>query len=198
MVRIAGRRFAGAEPGVLTFTAVGLTANEIANAAAGGRVIALAAEGKLMDAGAMTVVMSLPVAPDTLAYHYSGTLGAMELPRLNEYLSGTGGFEIKSGHTTGASFDVDVVDGRARGVLKGAYRDLQVTLLDRKTGSEKGVTTQVATLLANQLKVRHENTPDKAGVMKEGKIDYPRPPEETFMQFSWNALRTGIADLLTL
>ena len=50
-----------------------------------------------MDAGKMTVVMSVPVAPATLAFHYSGKLGDMDVTRLNEYLSGTGGFEIKSG-----------------------------------------------------------------------------------------------------
>ena len=66
-------------------------------------------------------------------------------------------------------------------MIKGAYQDLQVTVLGRETGSEKGVTNRVATLLANQIKVRHENKPDKAGAMKEGKIDYARLPEETFL-----------------
>lgn len=197
-IRIAGRRSAGAEPGVLTFTSVGMTANEVANPAGGGRAIGILAEGKLMEAAVMTVQMSIPVEPVGLAFHYSGKLGAMDLTRLNEYLSGTGGFEIKAGHTSGAAFEVDVVDGHAHGVLKGAYQDLRVTVLDRETGSEKGVTNRVATIVANQLKVRHENMPDKAGVMKEGKIDYARPPEDTFLQFTWNALRSGIADLLTL
>ena len=197
-VRTMGRRFAGAEPGVLTFSAVSMTANEVANAAAGGRMIGILAEGRLVDAGKMTVQMSVPVAPASLAFHYSGKLGAMDLTRLNAYLSGMGGFEIKSGHADGASFDVAVTDGRAHGAFKGAYQGLQVTVLGRETGSEKGVTERVATLLANQIKVRHENKPDKAGVIKEGKIDYARLPEETFLQFAWNALRAGITDLITL
>lgn len=197
-LRVMGRRFAGAEPGVLTFTAFGLTARGIANAPAGGQTIEVQASTRLMDAAPLTVDLSLPVAPAALAYRYSGKLGAMDLTRLNSYLSGTGSFEIKTGRTEGAEFSVEVVDGHARGVLKGVYRDLHVTVLDRETGADDGVVTRVATVLANQIKVRHENTPDVPGAMTDGKIDYARTAEDTFLQFSWAALRTGISDLLTV
>lgn len=197
-IRIAGRRFAGATPGVLTFTALRVTADGIANAAAGGNAIGVVAQGNLMDAGAMTVRMNLPVAPATFAFHYAGELGAMDLTRLDEYLRGTGGFALKSGRTSGAAFDVDVADGHARGVLRGAYRDLQVTVLDRETGSEKGVTRRVATVLANELKVRRENPPETKDAGKDGRIDYARAPGDTFLQFTWLALRSGIMDLITL
>lgn len=197
-LRILGRRFAGAEPGVLTFTDFGLTARGIANVPAGGEAIEVQASTRLMDAALLTVDLSLPVAPESLAYRYSGKLAAMDLTRLNGYLSGTGSFEIKTGRAEGAEFSVEVVDGHARGLLKGVYRDLHVTVLDRETGADDGVVTRVATVLANQIKVRHENTPDTPGAMTDGKIDYARTPEDTFLQFSWAALRTGISDLLTV
>lgn len=197
-LRIMARRSASAEPGVLTFAAFGLTARDIANTSAGGQIIQLQAQSRLMDAAPLTVDMSIPVAPDALAFRYSGKLGAMDLTRLNAYLSGTGGFEIKSGRADGAEFSVDVVGGHARGILQGIYRDLQVTVLDRETGEDDGLTTRVATVLANQLRVRHDNTPDASGKLKEGKIDYTRAPEDTFLPFSWAALRTGLKDLLTL
>ena len=48
LIKYAARRFEGAEPGVLTFTAVQISAKEIANAAAGGGAIGLLAEGRLI------------------------------------------------------------------------------------------------------------------------------------------------------
>jgi hypothetical protein len=197
-IKYAARRFEGAEPGMLTFSAVQITAKEIANAAAGGETIAFLAEGRLMDAGTMTVAMHIPVAPAALAFQYSGKLSAMDLTRLDGYMDGAGRIQIRSGSADEVLFDINVVGGHAHGTLRGGYRNLHVTVVDGDTGSEKGVTNRVATVLANQLKVRHANTPDKAGVLKAGKVDYARKPEENFLQFAWMALRSGVLDLISL
>jgi hypothetical protein len=198
LIKCAARRFEGAEPGVLTFTAVQISAMEIANVAGGGQAIALVAEGKLMDAGTMTVQMRIPAAPTTLAFQYSGKLSAMDLTRLDEYMNGSGAIQIRSGRASEASFDIDVAGGHAHGTVRGAYRDLQVTVVDRDTGSEKGVANRAATILTNYLGVRKENTPDQAGALKAGKVDYARKPEENFLQFAWLALRSGVFDLVNL
>jgi hypothetical protein len=198
LIKCAARRFEGAEPGVLTFTTVQISAKEIANVAGGGQAIALVGEGKLMDAATMTVQMRIPAAPSTLAFQYSGKLSAMDLTRLDEYMNGSGSIQIRSGSASEALFDIDVVGGHAHGTVRGAYRDLQVTVVDRDTGSEKGVASRAATILTNYLKVRKENTPDKAGALKAGKVDYARKPEENFLQFAWLALRSGVFDLINL
>lgn len=196
-IKYSARRFEGSEPGVLTFSALQISGRDIANAAAGGQAIGLVAECRLMDAGTMTMEMRIPVAPSALAFHYSGKLSAMDLTRLDEYMEGAGRIQIQSGSTSEAWFNIDVVDGRAQGALRGVYRDLQVKVVDGATGSADGVTSRIATVLTNQLKVRSENTPDKTGAMKAGKVDYARKPEETFLQFAWLALRTGVLDLIS-
>jgi hypothetical protein len=56
----------------------------------------------------------------------------------------------------------------------------------------------VTTILTNVLKVRNANTPDKAGALKEGKVDYARKPEETFLQFVWFAVLSGLLDLISM
>lgn len=198
LIKLAARRFAGANPGVLTFTAVQIRARRIANAAAGGQVVALTAAGRLMDAGTMTVQMQLPVAPDALAFHYSGSLSAMDLTRLDEYMAGTGRVQIRSGRVGEATFDIDVADGHARGVVRGTYQDLHVVVVNRDTGSRKGVANRVETILSNALKVRDDNTPNRAGALKAGRVDYAHEPEESFLQFAWLALRTGLLDLASL
>jgi hypothetical protein len=194
----AARRFEGAAPGVLTFNAVEISAKEIANAAAGGQFIGVWAEGRLMDAGTMSVEMRIPVAPSSFAFQYSGKLDAMELTRLGDYLDRAGRIQISSGTLSEALFDINVESGRARGALRATYRDLRVTIVDRETGSDKGATNRVATILTNELKVKDENIPNKAGVLREGKVDYTRKPEESFLQFVWLALRTGIFEAISL
>lgn len=196
LIKVAARRSADAEPGVLTFSALQLRANDIANAAAGGREIGLHAETKLMDAGTLTVQMQIPVAPASLAFRYSGKLSAMDLTRLDEYMEGAGRIQIESGRAHEAQFDIDVMDGHARGALRGEYRDLQVKVVDGETGRADGVISRVATVLANELKVKDDNTPAKPDTMKAGKVDYIRKPNEGFLQFAWLALRTGILDLI--
>lgn len=197
LIKTLARRFEGAEPGMLIFTAVQINAKEIANAAAGGRDIDLTAEGRLMDAGVMTVRIRLPAASSTLAFHYSGELNAMDLTRLDEYMEGSGRIQIKSGSVSEAWFDIDVVDGHAHGTVRGEYRDLQVKVVNRDTGSAKGIVNRAATVLANTLKVRNENIPDKTGALKAGKVDYVRQPEDSFLPFAWLALRTGLLDLVS-
>ena len=198
LIKYAARRFEGAAPGVLSFTAVQVSAKEIANAAAGGQAIGLMAEGRLMDAGTMTVQMHIPVAPSTLAFHYSGKLSAMDLTRLDDYMDGSGRIQIRSGSASEAWFDIDVVAGQAHGSVRGVYQDLHVKIVDLDTGSERGVANRVATMLTNHLKLRAENKPDKTGALKAGRVDYTRKPEETFLQFAWLALRTGVLDLVSL
>lgn len=192
-IEFAARRSIGAEPGVLTFTAVRIRAQEIANAPAGGRAIALTAEGRLMDAGTLAVQARIPVAPATLAFHYTGSLSAMELTRLDAYMEGSGRVRIRSGSVSEARFDIDVEAGHARGVVRGEYRELVVTVVNGETGSEKGVVNRVETVLANALKVRNANLPGKVG-----KVDYVRRPEDAFLPFAWFALRTGLLDLVSL
>ncbi len=197
LIRYRGQRYAGANPGVLVFTAVRIAGEDIANAAAGGHSIALSAEGRLMDAGTLRVQLQIPVTSPALSFHYSGKLDAMELTGLDGYLTGAARFEIKSGAASEVRFDIDVVDGHARGLLHGVYRNLQVRILDTNTGSEKGAANRVATVLANQLKVRRDNPAGAAAAAREGKVDYVRKPEESFGQFAWIALRSGILDLIS-
>lgn len=197
-VTYAARRHEGAEPGVLTYTDMQVGAKDIANAAAGGQAIDLTVETRLMDAGTLSVQARIPVAPSALTFHYAGKLSAMDLTRFDEFMSGTGRVQIKSGNVSEAWFDIDVVDGHAHGTVRGVYRDLHVRVVNGDTGSKKGVVNRVETVLVETLKVRNENEPNKVGVLKAGKVDYVRKPEDSFMQFAWFAIRAGVLDLISL
>ena len=137
-VKYGERLAVGADPGVLTFGAVSLSAEGIANRGEATAAVRLRAQGDLMNAGTIKVLMSIPITSPDFSLHYSGSLGAMDLPRLNAFLDIAEHTRIKSGSAQEVTFEIDVTAGRARGRVRANYRDLVIAVLDKQTGTEKG------------------------------------------------------------
>ena len=159
-LRYCERVAAGADPGVLTFGAVSMSAEGIANRAEGTAAIRVQAQGDLMDAGTLKVLMTIPLTPPDFSLHYSGSLNAMDLTRLDRFLDIAEHTRITSGSAQEASFEIDVNAGQARGHVSAIYKDLEIALLNKRTGSAKGLENRAASFLANELKIRHSNGPD--------------------------------------
>ncbi len=191
------RVVAGADPGVLTFGAVSMSVEGIANRGEPAAAILLRAQGELMDAGTLKVLMSIPITPPDFSLHYSGSLSAMDLTRLDAFLDIAEHTRIKSGSAQEAAFEIDVTAGQARGRVRAIYKDLEIAILDKETDTEKGLDNRVASFLANVLKIRNANAPDASGSMKEGEVNYTRRPEDEFLQFVWFALRSGVLDVIS-
>jgi hypothetical protein len=81
--------------------------------------------------------------------------------------------------------------------VRAIYKDLEMAVLDKKNGTEKGLDNRVASFLENVLKIRNSNAPDASGSMKEGVVNYTRRPDDEFQQFAWFALRTGVMDVIS-
>jgi len=186
----------GADPAVITIGAVSLTAEGIANRGDSNAVIQVQGEGYLMNAGLMKMQMTIPITSPDFSFHYSGSLGAMDLTRLDGFLDIAERTRIKSGSAQAADFEIDVTDGHARGRVRATYKDLEIAMLDKQTGSEKGLGTRVTSLFANMLKVRNANAPVGSEPRKEGEVNYTRRPDDEFQQFAWFALRTGVLDII--
>ena len=196
-LRYCERLVVGADPGVLTFGAVSMSVEGIANRGEAPAAIQLRAQGDLMNAGTLKVLMTIPIMPPDFSLHYSGSLSAMDLTRLDAFLDIAEHTRIKSGSAQEAAFDIEVTAGQARGRVRAIYKDLEIAVLDKQTGTEKGFDNRVASFLANVLKIRNANAPDASGSMKEGEVNYTRRPEEEFLQFAWFALRTGVLDVIS-
>ena len=192
------RLLAGAAPGVLTFGAVSLSVAGIANRGEANAAIQLRGQGDLMNAGTMQVRISIPITSSNLSLHYSGSLSAMDLTRLDAFLEIAEHTRIKSGTVQEAAFEIDVTAGQAHGRVRAIYRDLEFALLDKQIGNEKGSVNRVASFFATALKIRNANAAEGSGSSKEGSVDYVRRPGEEFQQFLWFALRTGVLDIISL
>jgi hypothetical protein len=149
-----------------------------------------------MDAGQLKVSMTLPLKGPAVSLRYSGTLGAMDLTRLDGFLDRAEHIRIKSGRVDEVAFEVGVVAGQAHGQVRASYRDLRMAVLDKATGTEKGLGNRFTSFLMNTFKLRHSNGPDAAGAPKVGKVDYRRKRDDTFMQVVWFSLRSGVLDVI--
>jgi len=192
------RMVAGADPGVLTLAAVNISVEGIANRGEASAAILLRAQGGLMGAGTLQVLMTIPLTSPDFSLHYSGSLSAMDLTRLDAFLDIAEHTRIKSGSAQAVTFEIEVTAGQARGHVRAIYKDLVIAVLDKQTGSESGLANRVASFFANVMKIRNANAPDASGSMKEGKVEYTRRPKDEFLQFVWFALRSGVLDVISL
>jgi hypothetical protein len=180
--------------GVITFDSVQLGILGIGSAPKD--IAVIHASGRLMNAGLMSIDMIIPMTPRVFALSYHGTLTSMDCTALNGFLEIAEHTHIKSGVLQSAAFDVHVAHGHSSGKVRLVYNDFYITLLDQQTGSKNGLGKILATLVANILKIRGSNLPDKSGAVTMGNVDYTRKRTDTFMNVAWFSLRSGTGDVV--
>ncbi len=192
-----GERMAiGEEPAAVTFDNLQVTVGGIANHCCDHDSTLIHAQGRFMNAGMFKLRVSIPVATPQFSLRYSGSLANMRLDALNPFATIAEHVRIKSGYVDEATFSVNVTAGHANGTLRAVYSDLAIAMRDDETGSEKGILNRITSFVANNMKIRTSNAPDKNGAMKVGVVSYARQPNDTFFRFLWFALRSGIKDIV--
>ena len=93
-----------------------------------------------MNAGTMKVLMSIPITAPDFSLHYSGSLSAMDLTRLNAFLEIAEHTRIKSGSAQEAAFEIDVTAGQARGHVHAIYKDLEIAYSTSKPAPKRDST----------------------------------------------------------
>jgi hypothetical protein len=192
-----GERYArGAEPATVTFDSMQVSVGGIANRCSEHDSVVVRARGRFMNAGRMNVRMAIPVATPEFSMRCSGSLSRMRVPRLNSFLEVAQEIRIKSGDVHSITFDFNVETGRANGTVRAVYSDLSIAILNGETGSEKGIIDRVTSFLANNVKLRQSNVPDKTGAVEIGAVVYTRQPSDPFFKFLWFSLRSGLKDVV--
>ncbi|MGA3051571.1 MAG: hypothetical protein ABSE00_06605 [Chitinispirillaceae bacterium] len=192
-----GERFAvRAQPAFVTFEDMMVSAEGIANRGDRSSRIIIHGQAKFMDAGTMKVLMEIPATSREFSIHYSGSLSGMNLDALNSYLEPGEQIRIKTGTLQSATYDISIVSGCARGTLRAIYENLNFAVINKNTGSEKGLTNRITSFIANNFKIRTGNMPDKSGSLEIGKVNFLRKRDTTFLQLLWFSIRSGIKDVV--
>ncbi len=190
------RYVVGAGAASVTFDKIQALAAGIVNHTGRSDTIVIHAQGRFMNASTMKLLMSIPLGSPQLSFSYSGSVDEMQVSSLNGFLETAEHHRIKSGILHGATFNVSVNSGRATGYLRAEYSDLSIAVLDKYTGSERGIADRISSLIGRIFVIRGTNMADKKGSMKIGVVQFTRKPDEPFMQFAWFALRSGVGNVV--
>jgi hypothetical protein len=195
-VKYRERVAVNAAPGVITFSKVNVSVSGIANHTAHPDTAVIHADGLFMNSGTMKLFMAIPLTSTDFSLRYSGSLSTMDVTELNAFLEPNEHRRIKSGILQSATYDINAIAGHASGALRVAYKDLSIAVLNKKTGSEKGIFDRISSLVGVVFVIRRTNMPNGKGSMKIGEIRYTRNPDDYFLQFAWFALRSGVKDVV--
>jgi hypothetical protein len=190
------RSASGSKPAVITLDSIQASASGIDNHGDAGDTVVIRAKGQFMKSAEMNVRMSIPMSSPEFSFQYSGSLGRMKLSALNAFIEMSDQTRFKSGLLQTATFDINVIDGRAGGSVRAVYQDLALAVINKRTGSEKGVLDVIASFIANNIKIRTNNMPGRSGTLKIGNVKYMRQRDDTFFRFVWFALRSGVGDVV--
>jgi hypothetical protein len=189
------RYHVGSPPAVLTWDSLQIMAEGVGNTANRSDTAIIRVQGIFMNATTINMQMSIPLASPELSFRLSGFSNEMNLSNLNPFLGIAERKRIKTGILHRASFDFYVTHGSASGNVRAVYKDLSIALVEDRTGSESGLSKTIASFIANNVTLRTTNIPDKFGPMKIGEVKYRRNGHETFLQFAWFSLLSGLKDV---
>lgn len=146
----------------------------------------LEATTTVMDKGELDVTFQFPLNEES--HTITGRLKAMSATELNHALEPIASVRIESGNITSMRFEMRIGLTEAIGFVEVIYDDLQISILDGETGN-KNVRSRVISFLANQLKIKKENSAEDP---RMGAVSYQREPEKSFFNYWWKSLRSGL------
>jgi hypothetical protein len=183
-------------PGKILINKANVTISEFSNQRTNPDTTIINGEGIFMNSSKMKLFMAIPLTSKDFSLRYSGSLSAMDVTELNSFIEPGEHQRIKSGILQSAAFNIVVISGRASGTLRAEYKDLTLAVINKETGSEKGIINRISSFFGKIFVIRGTNMPDDKGTMKIGETKYTRNPDDYFFQFIWFALRNGVADIV--
>ncbi len=183
-------------PGVITFNKFNISVSGIANHTDQPETTIFRGDGLFMNSAAMKVFMAIPLTSKAFSLRYSGSVGRMDVAKLNIFLEPVENRQIKSGVIQSATYSINVNSGQASGNLRVAYNDLTIAVSNKNTRVDKGLINQISNFVGHMFIIRTTNLPDEKGLMKIGEINYTRDPGDHFFLYLWLSLRSGIADIV--
>jgi len=190
------RYYADAKAALVTFDKMQLFAEGIVNHTGQRDTIIIHAKADFMSTSTMKLLMFIPLGSPQFSFSYRGSLNKMEANNLNKFLEIAEHHHINSGILQSATYNINVNSGHASGYVRAVYNDLSIAILNKNTGSKKGILDRVSSFVAKTIIIRGNNIPDKSGAMKIGVVKYTHKPDEPFIQFVWFALRSGVGNVI--
>lgn len=194
-IRYAERFIIGKKPAIINFTNLQIKCYNITNQP--GDTTIFLAQTDFMNAAPFNIKMLYQLGAKKINSNIQGSLGQLELSKMNQFIETAEDTRIKSGIHHSTSFNLHLNDQTAAGSIVSAYEDLKIALLDSTTKKE-GNLNKLKSFMVNTLKLTKTNMPDdlKDKKKNEKKIKYIRGEKDTFIKFIWFSLRGGLMEVI--
>ncbi len=147
----------------------------------------------LMNAGLLNTTFTFKLDDDNAAFTYKGSLGPMELKKVNPVAMPLGMIKIAAGKEKQMDFDMRADRKMATGKLCVLYNDLRVSILKRDSSDNSLKKMGIASLLANALVIKRDN-PTGNSQPRVAKVVWVRRPSSSIFTFMWKSVFKGLKE----
>lgn len=160
------------------------------------RTIAIDAEAKLMGEGPINAAIRYDLEDEQGKFTMKGTLGKMDLRKLNTMIEPETKASIKSGTLNRLDFNILGNDYSGEGELIIRYDDLRLELLNKDYERDNGLLRKVGAFMANTIVIRSSN-PKKNGNLNKGSIYFIRETHKSMFAYWWKLIFSGLKSTLS-
>jgi hypothetical protein len=176
-------------PGDITLNDFGVSTYGIANYVIDSTIkneMKVFVNAKIMNEGPLNVEVDLPLEGDLKTFRCKGSLGTMKLFPVNGMLEPSLNMIFKGGTLTRMSFDFTGTDNVSKGWMEFSYKDLDVVVLGKEPGKEKGFVSWMANAVALS------NNPAPGKEMKAVEIGFERNKNKGIIGYIWKTIQSGL------
>ena len=150
------------------------------------------AQTLLYDQGLTQLTFRMPCGTPDGRFWINGRLGAMDFRAVNPVLVTEGNFRVRRGAVDSLLFNIEANDTLATGEAYPFYHNLKARKL---RGFRSDQPRRFFSSIMDLLGIPDRNP--EGGKLIIGNVLYPRNPQQSFLAYCWNALRTGILSVMT-
>ncbi|MGB3617692.1 MAG: DUF748 domain-containing protein [Catalinimonas sp.] len=150
------------------------------------------AEGLVMNQGRMKAHLVCYLDDPAHRFRLRGSMATFDLSEVNPILEPAAYMRVDEGTVDEVDFSLMGNEAFARGRMVFRYRDLKISLANKKTGDTKKLGTEIASFFANTFVLRANNPRVPFSPAREGEIYYERDPYKSYFSYYWRAVLSGL------
>ena len=156
----------------------------------------VSARGRLMGQGQIDLQADHLINDGKGTFFLKGSVGAMNLPLLNDMIMPATRVALKSGRLNDLFFDIRANDLEGTGQVIARYEDLEIEILDKNFKRNQNAFRRIGAFLANKVVIRTQN-PKKSGDLSKGAVYFEREKHKFVFHYWWNLVLSGLKSTIT-
>ncbi len=182
----------GNEPGTITFNQFFATIYNLStiNDLIGGQT-SMSARAMVMNESLLTAEFVFPNKEYSYNYRVKGNLSPINIAAFNPMIVPNAFVRVDEGRIKRLEFNYTYNNNKSNGSLALEYENLNISILDKKDGSQKKIKTFITeTFVLQKDNLKQDNS------YQEGSISFEREKKKSIFNYWWKSLFSGIKDIM--